>query len=222
MALHDTVNYNTILGNLSREINRLDVDTQAVAESYGVLYNTPDDSDKIRRYEVIIAGLISSYSNFSKYWSKYCSLFNEAREDEDKFLTELRIKSSLLVDNYNKLFDKLGLVVESLNTSSNNLNYLYEAITNLDTSNNKVIAELDEAASSIVYKRATKAKGEANPNTKRGIKTEDLIHDYIEAGYVLSNEVVSKYNQIEPVTYHGLRRRLVEAGVWVSKRNGGK
>lgn len=226
MALHDKVNYNTILANLSREINKLNIETEALGGTYAKLFDTKDSIDKLRGYEIVITDLISSYNDFSSYWVKYCNMFNEANESEDKMLTAIRIQHNNMVDTYNSLAAKMIEIIEHLNNNSNNMNIIAEAIDKLDDSvielkdsNKDMLNTLDEASSSIVYNRATKVKGEHNPNTKRSINTNDLIHDYIAAGCVLSNEVVAKYNAIERVTYHGLRKRLVDAGVWQNKHN---
>lgn len=200
---------NLAIDNLNREIQKLNVKVETLNTEYASVFNA-EDSEKIIGYELIIAELISSYKEFTSYWSEFCRTYKETEESDDETLQQMDKK-------YNLLIKKMIEIIKFLDITNRNLNCLADGIGQLDSSNKDILKTIDEASSSIVYKRATKVKGENNPNTKRGIKTEDLVHDYIAAGCVLSNEVVAKYNAIEPVTYHGLRKRLVDAGVWQNK-----
>lgn len=200
----------SIIDNLNREISKLNVNIESIHLAYAETFKNKDSIDKIRKYEIIIATLISSYKEFTSYWGEFCRTYKETEESDNEILQQMDKK-------YNWLGNKMEELIIAVNNNSKNLNILGELADQLDHSNKDMLNTLDEASSSIVYKRATKVKGENNPNTKRGIKTEDLMHDYIAAGCVLSNEVVAKYNAIEPVTYHGLRKRLVDAGVWQNK-----
>lgn len=199
MALHDKVQYNSILSNLRRELDRLSDKAESIKMDYALLYEA-NPTSRISGYAAIIAELLYEIEHFSSYWINYCKTFEEAYEkDLDIIQAE--------VDYNKRLLDKMRGLVDSVNN-------MQQALINQDAAMSKILNTVDENSASIVYNRATKVKGINNPNTKRGIRTEELIQDYIAAGLVLTDKIVAKYNSITPVTYHGLRKRLVDAGVW--------
>lgn len=208
MALIDRININTVIDNLARELDKLIESESGLFDNYTGLVNTPDSKDKLRCYEALIVSQYNNIVDFASYWRKYCHTFNEAVSKE-------RDIESIVMDDNKELREKY---IEMVNRYNELLRYVVTTLRELKDSNKDMLNTLDEASSSIIYTRATKVKGINNPNTKRSIKTEELIQDYIAAGLVLTDEIVAKYNSITPVTYHGLRKRLVDAGVWNKRK----
>lgn len=141
------------------------------------------------------------------------TVINKPNINKDSSIENIRIKDKddleeryvELVNKYNEL---LNYIMDTLKENNKN-------ISEMVSSNKDMLDTLNDASRSVIYTRATKNKGTKNPNYKSEINTDELIKEYIDNGYKLTSDMVSKYN----ITYQGIRLRLVERGIWKANRH---
>lgn len=204
MSLVKKVNINTILGTLSRELSTLRNNTDGIVDQLQAV-NDLDADEQLIMYKTLLGDLINQVIGFERYWTKYCSLFDEAVskdiEMQDRIYNdnkELRAKYSEIVKNYNEILKVVA-------------NGLYDNTVRI----NKTLEVIEDDSAHIKFKRAVKEKGETHPNYRSDIETKDLVNDYLNNGRHLSDDIVEKYG----LTYQAIRNRLLDAGVWAGRGN---
>ena len=104
-------------------------------------------------------------------------------------------------------------------------NKLLDKFNNLETemaelrkANETVLKILYDNMSSIGLAIKMKQKGTENSRYIKGLRTADIIQDYIKNGYHITAEMKEKYKKEYGVTYNGIRNRLIQADIWKDNR----
>lgn len=91
-------------------------------------------------------------------------------------------------------------------------------ICTLTEQNTAVLKMVQENAKNLAFQKRLKDKDMPSPTYIKELDTKELIRDYSNNGYKLSNEIAEKYISKYGITYAGLRLRLVKAGVWRDRK----
>lgn len=200
MALHDQVNINTILDCLDRELEKLWVKTESNIELAEQLYKVKPD-ELLETARILIQSYNYEVLDFCRYWSNYTKLYNEAvYKDTD-------LSNKIMKDN-EFLRSKLIELANRYNKQLSNSKDLADKI-------GEVVSLVEDNASALSFSVRTKnSKGSKSPSYIQELDTNELVSKYIKADYKLTSEIVNEYKQKFGITYHGLRNRLIQAGVW--------
>lgn len=200
MALHDQVNINTILACLDRELEKLRVKTEGNIELAEQLYKVKPD-ELLETARILIQSYNYEVLDFCRYWSNYTKLYNEAvYKDTD-------LSNKIMKDN-EFLRSKLIELANRYNKQLSNSKDLADKI-------GEVVSLVEDNASALSFSVRTKnSKGVKSPTYIQELDTHELVSRYIKADYKLTSEIVNEYKQKFGITYHGLRNRLIQAGVW--------
>lgn len=200
MALHDQVNINTILSCLDRELEKLRVATESNIELAEQLYKVKPD-ELLETARILIQSFNYEVLDFCKYWSNYKKLYDEAvYKDTD-------LSNKIMKDN-EFLRSKLIELADRYNKQLSNSKDLADKIGD-------VVSLVEDNASSLSFSVRTKnSKGVKSPSYIKELDTHELVSKYIKADYKLTSEIVGEYQEKFGITYHGLRNRLIQAGVW--------
>lgn len=200
MALHDQVNINTILACLDRELEKLRVKTERNIELAEQLYKVNPD-ELLETARILIQSYNYEVLDFCRYWSNYTKLYNEAvYKDTD-------LSNKIMKDN-ELLRSKLIELADRYNKQLSNSKDLADKIGD-------VVSLVEDNASALSFSVRTKnSKGVKSPTYIQELDTHELVSRYIKADYKLTSEIVNEYKQKFGITYHGLRNRLIQAGVW--------
>lgn len=95
-----------------------------------------------------------------------------------------------------------------------------EMMYKLEAANGAVLSLVKDNIKTIaLHERLKNSKGKESPNYIQGIDNRQLVQEYINNGYKLSNEIAEKYISKYGITYGALRLRLIKAGVWKDRKN---
>lgn len=130
----------------------------------------------------------------------------EIRADKESLNAKLE---SVIADR-----DKLRIKLAIVEADKDRL----DTIKEFNSLSSEMLNLVKDNVKSIAASVKMKDKSSDNIRYIEGIDTNVLAEEYKNAGYKLTDEIVSKYNGKYGVTYHGLRNRLVTAGVWKDKK----
>lgn len=91
-------------------------------------------------------------------------------------------------------------------------------VRELRKSNEAVLKILYDNLPSIGMAINMKKKGSENNRYIAGLRTADLIKDYISNDYHITAEMKEKYRSEYGITYNGIRNRLIQADIWKDNR----
>ena len=97
-------------------------------------------------------------------------------------------------------------------------NSLETEMAELRKANETVLKILYDNMSSIGLAIKMKQKGTENSRYIKGLRTADIIQDYIKNDYHITAEMKEKYKKEYGVTYNGIRNRLIQADIWKDNR----
>lgn len=161
--------------------------------------------DKLTIDEIrVLAGQVFSIiDEWQTYYNRFNTIINKDKDNNivEKILKENKALSSALVE-----------IIERYSRQVRYTKDLAESI-------NKVLNLIDDNASALEFSvRAKKSKGVNSPSYIKELDTQELVSKYIKAGYKLTTEIASEYQDKFGITYNGLRNRLIQAGVWKANR----
>lgn len=161
--------------------------------------------DKLTIDEIrALAGQVFSIiDEWQTYYNRFNTIINKDKDNDivEKILKENKALSSALVEIIERYSRQVGYTKD-----------LAESI-------NKVLNLIDDNASALEFSvRAKKSKGVNSPSYIKELDTQELVSKYIKAGYKLTTEIASEYQEKFGITYNGLRNRLIQAGVWKANR----
>ena len=161
--------------------------------------------DKLTIDEIrVLAGQVFSIiDEWQTYYNRFNTIINKDKDNDivEKILKENKALSSALLEIIERYSRQVGYTKD-----------LAESI-------NKVLNLIDDNASALEFSvRAKKSKGVNSPSYIKELDTQELVSKYIKAGYKLTTEIASEYQEKFGITYNGLRNRLIQAGVWKANR----
>lgn len=156
--------------------------------------------DEIR---ALAGQVFSIIDEWQTYYNRFNTIINKDKDNDivEKILKENKVLSSALVEIIERYSRQVGYTKD-----------LAESI-------NKVLNLIDDNASALEFSvRAKKSKGVNSPSYIKELDTQELVSKYIKAGYKLTTEIASEYQEKFGITYNGLRNRLIQAGVWKANK----
>lgn len=203
--LRDTVNINTVLANLEKEIEQ--VDELANSSILNIA-----DSDNTEDIKVLALLLANTVRGFSSYWNNYCKTFREAVDiDKENIENKLYQQGQQILSLTQQLDDareEIARLLDIINKQPSDevisrcLGLLDEVETNV-----KVISfqrKLKEPRESRI--------GENAPGWKP-VSNDDLVKAYQDAG----NKITGQMEKDFGLTHPAIRARLIKLGVYVNK-----
>ena len=173
------------------------------AKSYAEELYVHCDRLTIDEIRVLAGQVFSIIDEWQTYYNRFNTIINKDKDNDivEKILKENKVLSSALVEIIERYSRQVGYTKD-----------LAESI-------NKVLNLIDDNASALEFSvRAKKSKGVNSPSYIKELDTQELVSKYIKAGYKLTTEIASEYQEKFGITYNGLRNRLIQAGVWKANR----
>lgn len=189
---------------------------ESIHESLGLVYTVTDRLNKLKfknktvnnDLEKLLLGIAEAFREINDYLDWYKEIEVQYIQERDRE-TELETELDLVRQERDKLIQELSKrdterIIKEFNGLSSRLLELVE--------NNIKSLSLSE--------RLKDKTGLGSPTLIKDLDTNTLVKDYIKAGYKLTDDLVNRYNEKYNITYHGLRLRLINAGIWKANKGG--
>ena len=205
----ETININVVLGNLEQQLGKLKEQCENILQRIEVC----EDIEDLKVYSNILVSLIV---DFQEYWLKYTNTYKLAVEVDinnlnNKLSHQIQVNEGLkhrLNELARENKDLLKIIKDQ--PSDQLINRCCQLL-DLIEANVKVLA------TSIKIRDQRGKSGQESNSFKAWVNTDELINDYKNSGYRITDAMVKKYG----MTIQGMRDRLIKAGEY-KFRNGGK
>lgn len=115
--------------------------------------------------------------------------------------------------------EDIAALNEKIQELQNQVESLIDLNKEMLSANMKVLNIMNENANVIKLSQKMSRKGDGHPCYRTDLDTAKVVKDYLANGSRITKEMLAEYNKDvnHPITYNGLRARLKNAGVWVSR-----
>lgn len=174
-------------------------------------------NDKIEKCLYLVAVSFSDLNDYLDWYHEVDVQYTQQNDRETKLLTELenaKLENEKLTIELNNLQRKNEALLTALKKRNTD-----DTLKNFNILSSQLLDLVDRNVKNIAFgERIKNSKTFGSVTYIKDLDTDLLVKDYIAAGYKLTKELFKKYNDKYGITYHGLRLRLINAGVWKANR----
>ena len=245
MAFGEGITVEALLRRTMKDLDNVTGNVEQLGEAYNNLHNEltaagllDTDAAQVCLYATLdyMLGIKDVVDDWNRYVNAYKEVVIKQRKEDDDIAKQVeywrgraeQAERQVLVANESvnqavktagKVCEEAGQIVNDSKQIINdtvNSGLLSRANSLMDVFERRV----EVLANTDNFVRHCKApkSGETAPKFIQEISTEELVDLYEKNGYKLTDDIVQHFNKVARISWHGLRERLIQAGVWKGRQ----